>query len=89
MRPPLRACTSPGARGCPRPQHTAPGCTLSSAITALAAHTPAAGWLALVDGARDYLQWALEAGGELDVGSGPGPVHHFVGIWPEAFRSGQ
>jgi hydroxymethylpyrimidine/phosphomethylpyrimidine kinase len=58
------------------------GCTLSSAIAALAARSPGAGWPVLVEGARDYLQGALEAGGALGVGSGHGPVHHFAGIWP-------
>lgn len=58
------------------------GCTLSSAIAALAARTPGAGWPALVDGARDYLQRALRAGAGLGIGSGHGPVHHFAGIWP-------
>jgi hydroxymethylpyrimidine/phosphomethylpyrimidine kinase len=59
------------------------GCTLSSAIAALAARTPGAGWPALVEGARDYLQRALEAGTDLGIGSGHGPVHHFAGIWPD------
>ncbi|SFF60732.1 bifunctional hydroxymethylpyrimidine kinase/phosphomethylpyrimidine kinase [Blastococcus tunisiensis] len=59
------------------------GCTLSSAIAALAARTPGAAWPVLVDGARDYLQRALQAGGELGIGSGHGPVHHFAGIWPD------
>ncbi|GAA3164747.1 bifunctional hydroxymethylpyrimidine kinase/phosphomethylpyrimidine kinase [Blastococcus jejuensis] len=59
------------------------GCTLSSAIAALAACRPGAGWPVLVDGARDYLQRALRAGNGLDIGSGHGPVHHFAGIWPD------
>jgi hydroxymethylpyrimidine/phosphomethylpyrimidine kinase len=64
------------------------GCTLSSAITALAARTRLAApheptdWAPLVEGARDYLQAALLAGEELAVGSGHGPVHHFAGWWP-------
>ncbi|MCA0147111.1 bifunctional hydroxymethylpyrimidine kinase/phosphomethylpyrimidine kinase [Blastococcus sp. LR1] len=58
------------------------GCTLSSAVAALAAHHGADDWLPLVDGARDYLQHALVAGEGLAVGSGHGPVHHFAGIWP-------
>jgi hydroxymethylpyrimidine/phosphomethylpyrimidine kinase len=64
------------------------GCTLSSAIAALAARTRLAApaeptdWAPLVAGARDYLQAALGAGEELGVGSGHGPVHHFVGWWP-------
>jgi hydroxymethylpyrimidine/phosphomethylpyrimidine kinase len=64
------------------------GCTLSSAIAALAARTRLAApdeppdWAPLVEGARDYLQEALMAGGALGVGSGHGPVHHFAGWWP-------
>jgi hydroxymethylpyrimidine/phosphomethylpyrimidine kinase len=64
------------------------GCTLSSAITALAARTRLAApqeptdWAPLVEGARDYLQAALIAGEALAVGSGHGPVHHFAGWWP-------
>ncbi|GAB4081146.1 bifunctional hydroxymethylpyrimidine kinase/phosphomethylpyrimidine kinase [Modestobacter muralis] len=61
------------------------GCTLSSALTALAAQDRLAGrepdWAPLVDRARDYLQTALEAGAALGVGSGHGPVHHFAGWW--------
>jgi hydroxymethylpyrimidine/phosphomethylpyrimidine kinase len=59
------------------------GCTLSSAIAALAARSPGAGWAALVEPARDYLQRALESGERLGIGSGHGPVHHFAGIWPD------
>ncbi|MGY1841588.1 MULTISPECIES: bifunctional hydroxymethylpyrimidine kinase/phosphomethylpyrimidine kinase [unclassified Modestobacter] len=61
------------------------GCTLSSALAALAARERQAGrpveWAPLVDRARDYLQAALTAGGTLGVGSGHGPVHHFAGWW--------
>jgi hydroxymethylpyrimidine/phosphomethylpyrimidine kinase len=59
------------------------GCTLSSAIAALAARSPGADWPVLVEGGRDYLQRALEAGAGLGIGSGHGPVHHFAGIWPD------
>jgi hydroxymethylpyrimidine/phosphomethylpyrimidine kinase len=59
------------------------GCTLSSAIAALAARDGGApDWPRLVEGARDYLQRALTGGAGLGVGSGHGPVHHFAGIWP-------
>jgi hydroxymethylpyrimidine/phosphomethylpyrimidine kinase len=58
------------------------GCTLSSAIAALAARKGAGDWLPLVEEARDYLQRALEAGAGLGIGHGAGPVHHFAGIWP-------
>jgi len=63
------------------------GCTLSSAVAALAARARLAGpggdldWAPLVEGARDYLQAALEGGAGLGVGSGHGPVHHFTGWW--------
>ena len=57
------------------------GCTLSSALAALAARSRTGDWSRLVDPARDYLHRALEAGGSLGVGSGHGPVHHFAGIW--------
>ncbi|WP_432523400.1 bifunctional hydroxymethylpyrimidine kinase/phosphomethylpyrimidine kinase [Kineococcus sp. SYSU DK006] len=52
------------------------GCTLSSALAALAAREPTAGWDALVDPARDYLQAALSAGTTLGVGHGHGPLDH-------------
>jgi hydroxymethylpyrimidine/phosphomethylpyrimidine kinase len=59
------------------------GCTLSSAIAALAARAGGPpDWEVLVEGARDYLHRALSAGESLAVGSGAGPVHHFAGIWP-------
>jgi hydroxymethylpyrimidine/phosphomethylpyrimidine kinase len=62
------------------------GCTLSSALAALAAHRlqdgGPAGWAPLVEDARDYLQRALMEGERLGVGSGHGPVHHFAGVWP-------
>ena len=57
------------------------GCTLASAITALAARHGAQDWPVLVERARDYLQGALIGGRDLAVGSGNGPVHHFAGIW--------
>lgn len=57
------------------------GCTLSSAIAALAARSSSTGWSPVVEAARDYLQRALEAGAGLRIGSGHGPVHHFAGIW--------
>ncbi|TFV51803.1 bifunctional hydroxymethylpyrimidine kinase/phosphomethylpyrimidine kinase [Blastococcus sp. TF02A-35] len=58
------------------------GCTLSSAIAALAARDGGDDWLPRVDSARDYLHRALSAGESLGIGSGHGPVHHFAGIWP-------
>jgi hydroxymethylpyrimidine/phosphomethylpyrimidine kinase len=63
------------------------GCTLSSALAALAARARLAApdapvdWAPLLETARDYLQAALTAGESLGVGSGHGPVHHFAGRW--------
>lgn len=55
------------------------GCTLSSAIAALLAHT---GDLAIaVEQAKAYLGGAIAAAGRLSVGSGHGPVHHFHALW--------
>ncbi len=55
------------------------GCTLSSAIAALA---PASGSMAeAVEAARRYLVMALGAADRLSVGQGCGPVHHFVDLW--------
>lgn len=61
------------------------GCTLSSAIAALLPQTAgdANGVEAAVRGARDYLLRAIAASGELDVGHGHGPVHHFHALWPQ------
>jgi hydroxymethylpyrimidine/phosphomethylpyrimidine kinase len=58
------------------------GCTLSSAIAALAARSGGTDWPVLVEQARTYLQRALEGGTSLRIGSGHGPVHHFAGLWP-------
>ncbi|MFW3170329.1 bifunctional hydroxymethylpyrimidine kinase/phosphomethylpyrimidine kinase [Geodermatophilus sp. CPCC 206100] len=83
--------TADGATATRRPRVTTDathgtGCTLSSALAALAAHRAGAGgapdWLPLVERARDYLQAALTGGAGLGIGSGHGPVHHFAGIWP-------
>nr|WP_196791808.1 bifunctional hydroxymethylpyrimidine kinase/phosphomethylpyrimidine kinase [Motilibacter deserti] len=55
------------------------GCTLSSAIAAsLAQGVPLR---ASVQRAKDYLTEALQAADELHVGTGNGPVHHFVRWW--------
>ncbi|OIQ88764.1 hydroxymethylpyrimidine/phosphomethylpyrimidine kinase [mine drainage metagenome] len=58
------------------------GCTLSSAITALRPGRP--DWASTVRDAKDYLTAALRAAEALDVGHGPGPVHHFHALWPQA-----
>ena len=57
------------------------GCTLSSAIAALA---PASASMAdAVDAARRYLLMALGAADRLSVGHGCGPVHHFADAWAD------
>ena len=55
------------------------GCTLSSAIAALAAHGQ--DWRAAVQGAKTWLTAALDHADDLDVGRGHGPVHHFHQLW--------
>lgn len=57
------------------------GCTLSSAIAALAprASSPAQA----VAAAKRYLSACLEAADSLPVGHGRGPVHHFHALWRE------
>ena len=55
------------------------GCTLAAAIAAGLAKK-----LSLIDAigeAKAYLTAALEAADRLDIGSGPGPVHHFHKWW--------
>ncbi len=59
------------------------GCTLSSAIAALAPR--AASLRAAVDGGKRYLTAALQQGDHLPLadtnGTGHGPVHHFHALW--------
>lgn len=50
------------------------GCTLSAAVAALRPGAP--DWATAVAGAKEYLTGALAHADELDVGHGPGPVHH-------------
>ncbi|MFV0663790.1 bifunctional hydroxymethylpyrimidine kinase/phosphomethylpyrimidine kinase [Denitromonas sp.] len=61
------------------------GCTLSSAIAALLPQR--AGQFhpveAAVRDARQYLLGAIAASGQLGVGKGHGPVHHFHALWPQ------
>lgn len=55
------------------------GCTLSAAIAANLARgvlLPEA-----VQAAHTYLQNAIEAADQLNIGSGHGPVHHFHAVW--------
>jgi len=55
------------------------GCTLSAAIAALLPQHPSP--LEAVRAAKSYLTHAIAASGELDVGTGHGPVHHFHALW--------
>lgn len=55
------------------------GCTLSSAVAALRPSNP--GWAEAVRAAKSYLNAAIEASDQLEVGQGHGPLHHFVGHW--------
>lgn len=54
------------------------GCTLSAAIAALLPRMPMEQAVAR---AKSYLQGALTAAGQLDVGQGHGPLHHFHELW--------
>ena len=56
------------------------GCTLSAAIAALRPSRP--DWTSAARAAKEYLTSALLAADTLDVGHGPGPVHHFHALWP-------
>jgi hydroxymethylpyrimidine/phosphomethylpyrimidine kinase len=55
------------------------GCTLSSAIAAYLAHGHELG--DAIAAAKTYLSNALAAADQLSAGHGPGPVHHFHGLW--------
>lgn len=55
------------------------GCTLSSAIAAEHAHH--SDWGVAVGRAKHYLTRALQEADGLDIGAGPGPVHHFHPWW--------
>lgn len=54
------------------------GCTLSAAIAAL---LPTHSMEDAVRIAKCYMHGALAASGNLDVGQGHGPLHHFHGMW--------
>jgi hydroxymethylpyrimidine/phosphomethylpyrimidine kinase len=55
------------------------GCTLSAAIAAGLAHGQ--GLEVAVRAAHGYLQGAIAAADQLNVGAGRGPVHHFHAMW--------
>lgn len=58
------------------------GCTLSSAIAALAPQRPSLA--AAVRDAQAYVHAAIVASDSLAVGAGHGPLHHFHALWPSA-----
>lgn len=55
------------------------GCTLSAAIAANLAL--GLDLVRSIEAAKDYIGGALVGADELDVGSGPGPLHHFHRFW--------
>ncbi|GAA3697131.1 hypothetical protein GCM10023081_37610 [Arthrobacter ginkgonis] len=55
------------------------GCSLSSALATLFART--GDWARALVLAKAWLRGALEASGQLEVGGGHGPVHHFAALW--------
>ncbi len=57
------------------------GCTLSSAIAAGLAKGK--GLTEAVRNAKDYIQQAIIAADDLDIGKGHGPVHHFHQFWSQ------
>lgn len=59
------------------------GCTLSSAIAALAPGHDY-DWLSATRAAKAWLTDALRHADALSVGAGAGPVHHFHALWPGA-----
>lgn len=73
----------PGTRIATRNTHGT-GCTLSAALAALlpqCANVPEA-----AQRAKAYLVQAIARSGDLEVGSGHGPVHHFHALWSGANR---
>ncbi len=55
------------------------GCSLSSAIAALRPRQTS--WRDAAADAKSWLTGALRAGADLEIGRGPGPVHHFYEFW--------
>ena len=56
------------------------GCALSSALATLRPRS--ADWEEATARAKRWLTEAIRHGGELEVGGGHGPVHHFSELWP-------
>lgn len=73
----------PGTRIATRNTHGT-GCTLSAALAALLPQTPDVPTAARM--AKDYLVAAIAHSGELEVGFGNGPVHHFHALWNHTNR---
>lgn len=61
------------------------GCTLSSALAAELAHGGSDA--EAVASAKSYVTGAVACAGDLSVGHGHGPTHHFHALWPTAPRS--
>lgn len=57
------------------------GCTLSSALACYLAKGLDVRDAA--EAAKSYITDAIKASGQLDIGKGSGPVHHFHGVWDE------
>jgi hydroxymethylpyrimidine/phosphomethylpyrimidine kinase len=55
------------------------GCAFSAAIAAGLAKDM--DLLGATQAAKDYVHAAIAAADALEIGSGPGPVHHFFGVW--------
>jgi hydroxymethylpyrimidine/phosphomethylpyrimidine kinase len=55
------------------------GCSLSSAIAALRPQCDS--WQEAVSAAKQWLTGAIAHADHLDIGGGPGPVHHFYRSW--------
>lgn len=70
----------PGTRIHTRNTHGT-GCTLSAALAALLPQVPDVPSAAKM--AKHYLVTAIARSGDMTVGSGHGPVHHFHSLWPQ------
>lgn len=56
------------------------GCSLSAAVATRRAARDGT-WASAVDSAKEWLTESIEAGADLHVGTGTGPVSHFAGLW--------
>ncbi|WP_136611284.1 bifunctional hydroxymethylpyrimidine kinase/phosphomethylpyrimidine kinase [Sinomonas albida] len=70
----MRVVEVPGER-VDTPNTHGTGCSLSSALATMQART--GDWESSLRVVKDWLRGALAASGELEVGGGHGPVHHF------------